>query len=152
MMLTSQESRPTILQICNKVMKYVYSFILLLIFTSVASSNNYYQDALLNFQNNNFEKTIEYLEKNIVFNPKSSESYVLLGKAYSELSDINKSYKYYNIAFTLSPENKELNFLLGEKSYELGLIEEYGEYISNLEIICSGSCNEIDNLKQLTSE
>ena len=133
-------------------MKYVYSFILLLIFTSVASSNNYYQDALLNFQNNNFEKTIEYLEKNIVFNPKSSESYVLLGKAYSELSDINKSYKYYNIAFTLSPENKELNFLLGEKSYELGLIEEYGEYISNLEIICSGSCNEIDNLKQLTSE
>ena len=133
-------------------MKYVYSFILLLIFTSIASSNNYYQDAFLNFQNNNFEKTIKYLEKNIVFNPKSSESYILLGKAYSELSDINKSYKYYNIAFTLSPENKELNFLLGEKSYELGLIEEYGEYISNLEIICSGSCNEIDNLKQLTSE
>ena len=71
---------------------------------------------------------------------KSSNSYILLGKSYNELSDLEKSYKYFNIAFTLNPENVELNFLLGEKSYELGLIEEYGEYISNLEILCSGSC------------
>ena len=57
-----------------------------------------------------------------------------------------------NSIFTLNPENIELNFLLGEKSYELGFIEKYGEYISNLEILCSGSCEEINNLKDLASD
>ena len=65
---------------------------------------------------------------------------------------LEKSYKYFNIAFTLNPENIELNYLLGKKSYELGFIEKYGEYISNLEILCSGGCEEIDNLKDLASE
>ena len=31
-------------------------------------------------------------------------------------------------------------------------IEKYGEYISNLEILCSGNCEEINNLKDLASE
>ena len=99
-----------------------------------------------------FKKTIEFLEKDIVFNPKSSNSYILLGKSYNELSDLEKSYKYFNIAFTLNPENIELNYLLGKKSYELGFIEKYGEYISNLETLCSGNCDELNNLKDLASE
>ena len=133
-------------------MRHALCIIALLISSNIASSNSYYQDAISNFQNNNFEKTIQFLEKDIVFNPKFANSYILLGKSYNELSDIEKSYKYFNIAFTLNPENIELNFLLGEKSYELGLIEEYGEYISNLEILCSGSREEINNLKDLASE
>ena len=147
-----QESHQIILQMYNQFIKYALFIIALLLSSNIVYSDSYYQDAFSSFQNNNFEKTIQFLEKDIVFNPKSSNSYILLGKSYNELSDIEKSYKYFNIAFTLNPENIELNFLLGEKSYELGLIEEYGEYISNLEILCSGSCEEINNLKDLASE
>ena len=147
-----QESHQIILQMYNQFIKYALCIIALLLSSNIVSSDSYYQDAFSNFQNNNFEKTIQFLEKDIVFNPKSSDSYILLGKSYNELSDLEKSYKYYNIAFTLNPENIELNFLLGEKSYELGFIEKYGEYISNLEILCSGSCKEINNLKDLASE
>ena len=136
----------------SRLIRYALFVIALLLSSNIASSNSYYQDAFSNFQNNNFEITIQILEKDIVFNPKSSDSYILLGKSYNELSDSEKSYKYFNIAFTLNPENIELNFLLGKKSYELGLIEKYGEYISNLEILCSGSCKEINNLKDLASE
>tara|TARA_B100000575_G_scaffold273806_1_gene257049 strand:+ start:95 stop:511 length:417 start_codon:yes stop_codon:yes gene_type:complete len=136
----------------NQLMRCTLFFFILLTTSNVAFSNSFYQDAFSSFQNNNFEKTIHLLEKDIVFNPKSSDSYILLGKSYNKISDLEKSYKYFNIAFTLNPENIELNFLLGEKSYELGLIEKYGEYISNLETLCSGDCEEIGNLKDLASE
>ena len=116
------------------------------------ASISFYQDALQSFENDEFELSIKYLEKNIVFNPKSSESYILLGRSYSALENSDKAEKYFKIAYTLIPENIELNFLLGEVSYNLGHIEEYAEYLSNLEILCSGKCNEIDRLKQLSVE
>ena len=116
------------------------------------ASVSFYQEALQSFERDEFELSIKYLEKNIVFNPKSSESYILLGKSYSALENSDKAEKYYKIAYTLIPENIELNFLLGEVSYNLGHIEEYAEYLSNLEILCPGKCNEIDRLKQLSVE
>ena len=116
------------------------------------ASTSFYQEALLSFESDEFELSIKYLEKNIVFNPKSSESYILLGKSYSAMDNVDKANKYFKIAYTLIPENVELNYLLGEASYNLGLIEEYAEYLSNLEIICPVNCDEIDKLKKLSTE
>ena len=117
--------------------------------TSIFASNSFYASAMNVFNKENFEKAIRYLEKDIVFNPKSSESYILLGKSYEGLEDQNNALKYYKIAFTLIPHNLELNFLIGKVSYELGLIEQYAEQISNLEILCETSCEEIVKLKDL---
>ena len=116
------------------------------------ASISFYQEALQSFESDEFKLSIKYLEKNIVFNPKSSDSYILLGKSYSALENSDKAEKYFKIAYTLIPENIELNFLLGKVSYDLGHIEDYAEYLSNLEILCPGECNEIDKLKQLSAE
>jgi cytochrome c-type biogenesis protein CcmH/NrfG len=130
-------------------MKY---FIILTLFLSSShswSASNFYDNALENFNETKYEIAIKYLEKEIVFNPKSSESFVLLGKSYEKIDDLSTANKYYNIAFTLVPHNLELNFLLGKTAYNLGNIEDYAEFISNLEILCDKDCEEIDNLKLL---
>ena len=132
-----------------------YTITIIIYFFSISlsfASTTYYQEALQSFEDDKFELSIKYLEKNIVFNPKSSESYILLGKSYSALENNDKAEKYFKIAYTLIPENVELNYLLGEVSYNLGLIEEYAEYLSNLEILCPGKCDEIDRLKKLSTE
>ena len=130
-------------------MKILLVTVIFLYPTIIFASNSFYESALNGFNEENFEKTIRYLEKEIVFNPKSSESYVLLGKSYEGLDDQNNALKYYEIAFTLIPHNLELNYLIGKVSYELGLIEQYAEQISNLEILCETSCEEIVKLKDL---
>jgi tetratricopeptide (TPR) repeat protein len=130
-------------------MKILLVTVIFLYPTIIFASNSFYESALNVFNEENFEKTIRYLEKEIVFNPKSSESYVLLGKSYEGLDDQNNALKYYEIAFTLIPHNLELNYLIGKVSYELGLIEQYAEQISNLEILCETSCEEIVKLKDL---
>ncbi len=138
-----------IIQPTFKLMKY-FIFLTLFLYSSHSwSASNFYDNALENFNETNYETAIKYLEKEIVFNPKSSESFVLLGKSYEKIDDLSTANKYYNIAFTLVPHNLELNFLLGKTAYNLGNIEDYAEFISNLEILCDNDCEEIDNLKLL---
>ena len=138
-----------IIQPTFKLMKYFIIFTLFLYSSHSWSASNFYDNALENFNETKYETAIKYLEKEIVFNPKSSESFVLLGKSYERIDDLSTANKYYNIAFTLVPHNLELNFLLGKAAYNLGNIEDYAEFISNLEILCDKDCEEIDNLKLL---
>ena len=149
MMLISQESHQIIRQTYKRLMKVLLVIIICILPTSIFASKSFYSSALNVFNEENFEKAIKYLEKDIVFNPKSSESYILLGKSYEGLEDQDNALKYYEIAFTLIPHNLELNYLIGKVSYELGLIEQYAEQISNLEILCETSCEEIVKLKDL---
>ena len=138
-----------IIQPTFKLMKYFIILTLFLYSSHSWSASNFYDNALENFNETKYETAIKYLEKEIVFNPKSSESFVLLGKSYEKIDDLTTANKYYNIAFTLVPHNLELNFLLGKTAYNLGNIEDYAEFISNLEILCENDCEEIDNLKLL---
>ena len=149
MMSISQESHQTIRQTYRRLMKILLVTVIFLFPTIISASNSFYALALNGFNEENFEKAIKYLEKDIVFNPKSSESYILLGKSYEGVEDQDNALKYYEIAFTLIPHNLELNYLIGKVSYELGLIEQYAEQISNLEILCETSCEEIVKLKDL---
>ena len=138
-----------IIQPTFKLMKYFIFWTLFLHSSHSWSASNFYDNALENFNETKYETAIKYLEKEIVFNPKSSESFVLLGKSYEKIDDLTTANKYYNIAFTLVPHDLELNFLLGKTAYNLGNIEDYAEFISNLEILCDKDCEEIDNLKLL---
>ena len=149
MMSISQESHQIIRQTYKRLMKILLVTVIFLLPTIISASNSFYASALNGFNEKNFEKAIKYLEKDIVFNPKSSESYILLGKSYEGLEDQDNALKYYEIAFTLIPHNLELNYLIGKVSFELGLIEQYAEQISNLEILCETSCEEIVKLKDL---
>ena len=149
MMSISQESHQIIRQTYKSLMKILLVTVIFLFPTIISASNSFYASSLNGFNEKNFEKAISYLEKDIVFNPKSPESYILLGKSYEGLEDQDNALKYYEIAFTLIPHNLELNFLIGKVSYELGLIEQYAEQISNLEILCETSCEEIVKLKDL---
>ena len=139
-------------QITQPTFKLMKNFIILTLFLYSShswSASNFYDNAIESFNETKYETAIKYLEKEIVFNPKSSESFVLLGKSYEKIDDLSTANKYYNIAFTLVPHNLELNFLLGKAAYNLGNIEDYAEFISNLEILCDKDCEEIDNLKLL---
>ena len=87
MMSISQESHQIIRQTYKRYMKILLVTVIFLFPTIISASNSFYASALNGFNEENFEKAIKYLEKDIVFNPKSSESYILLGKSYEGLED-----------------------------------------------------------------
>lgn len=128
--------------------KYFFIFLLFLI-SNLANASNYYEDALSKYDLKDFKSSIQLLEKNIVFNPKDSDSWILLGKSYASIENKEVAFKYLEIAFTLKPESPELNLLLGKLSHDLNLNEKYQTYLENLEIICPSGCNELNQLKKI---
>ena len=126
-------------------------FITLLFFTSINQSYaaNYYEDALSKYDLKDFKSSIQLLEKSVVFDPKDSKSWILLGKSYASIENKEAAFKYFEIAFTLKPDNPELNLLLGQLSYDLNFIEKYESYLENLEIICPSGCIELNQLKKI---
>ena len=128
--------------------KYFFIFLFFLI-SNLANASNYYEDALLKYDLKDFKSSIQLLEKSVVFNPKDSDSWILLGKSYASIENKEVAFKYLEIAFTLKPESPELNLLLGELSHDLSLNEKYQTYLENLEIICPSGCNELSQLKKI---
>ena len=128
--------------------KYFFIFLVFLI-SNLANASNYYEDALSKYDLKDFKSSIQLLEKSIVFNPKDSDSWILLGKSYASIENKEVAFKYLEIAFTLKPESPELNLLLGELSHDLNLNEKYQRYLENLEIICPSGCNELNQLKKI---
>ena len=128
--------------------KYFFIFLLFLI-SNLANASNYYEDALSKYDLKDFKSSIQLLEKSVVFNPKDSDSWILLGKSYASIENKEVALKYLETAFTLKPESPELNLLLGELSHDLNLNEKYETYLENLEIICPLGCNELSQLKKI---
>ena len=130
--------------------KFLISFILYFTFFGFSyAKENYYNEAKKKFDNNDLESSKFLFQKNIVFNPKDSDSWILLGKSYASIENKEVAFKYLEIAFTLKPENPELNLLLGKLSHDLNLNEKYQTYLENLEIICPSGCNELSQLKKI---
>ena len=128
--------------------KYFFIFLLFLI-SNLANASNYYEDALSKYDSKDYKSSIQLLEKSVVFNPKDSDSWILLGKSYASIENKEVAFKYLEIAFTLKPESPELNLLLGELANDLNLDEKYKSYLENLEIICPSGCKELSQLKKI---
>ena len=84
-----------IIQPTFKLMKYFIILTLFLYSSHSWSASNFYDNALENFNETKYETAIKYLEKEIVFNPKSSESFVLLGKSYEKIADLSTANTVY---------------------------------------------------------
>ena len=70
MMSILQESHQIIRQIYKPVMKIILVIVICILPTIIFATNSFYTSALNDFNEENFEKAIKYLEKDIVFNPK----------------------------------------------------------------------------------
>ena len=153
MMLILPENPLTILLMYKLLLNKRFSVILIigLIFINPLQADNFYEEAITKFEKEDYSSSIKSLEKSVVFEPKNFDSWVLLGKSYFAIENNDLAKKYYEIAYTLTPDNLELNFLLGEVSYKLNLIEGYTEYLTNLETLCPSGCDEFIELKELSS-
>ena len=91
-----------------------------------------YNMAVAYFDNNEFEKSIEIMNKLIKINPiyNRDKVWYIQALAYEKLNDKDNALKYYQKAFLLSPDNKDL-------------VENFVKYFGNtketLEYVCKNT-------------
>ena len=91
-----------------------------LIFNANAEKYNFFDEAKNLFENEKYEDSKFLFQRNIVYNPKDSKSYLYLAKIFKNEENKTELEKNINTVLLLEPNNEEAMYLLID--IELSLI------------------------------
>ena len=128
-----------------KIIKYliiIFSFSL----SNSFSNENFFIEAKNLYEKGKIKESKFLFQRNIVFNPKDSKSYLYLAKIYeSEENEIEEE-KNINTTLLLEPNNEEAIYMLIDIKLEKSDISKVKELKKKFEIVCSTLCSKIDSI------
>jgi len=134
----------------QKIIKYLLIIFVLLNFKAFAKEN-FFQEAKNLFDKGKIEESKFLFQRNIVFNPKDSKSYLYLAKIFeSEENEIEEE-KNINTTLLLDPENEEAMYMLIDIKLEKSDIKKVEELREKFKIICISLCSKIDSIDERLS-
>ena len=131
----------------TKVFKYALIIFFLLNSNSFAKEN-FFAEAKNLFDNEKFEESKFLFQRNIVFNPKDSKSYLYLAKIYKTEENEREEEKNVNTVLLLEPNNEEAMYMLIDLKLKQSDYNRVKELTEKFEIICSSFCDKIDLINE----
>ena len=134
----------------QKIIKYLLIIFILLNLKAFAKEN-FFQEAKILFEEGKFEESKFLFQRNIVFNPKDSKSYLYLAKIFeSEKNEIEEEKNIYT-TLLLEPDNEEAMYMLIDMKLEKSDIKKVEELSDKFKIICNSLCSKIDSIEERLS-
>ena len=127
-------------------MKYFILIICFFLFNTIAKTNenNFFNEAKDLFDKKKYEDSKFLFQRNIVYNPKDSESYLYLAKIFKIEEDQRQEEKNINTTLLLDPKNEEAMYLLIDIELERSNFSKADELSKDFKKICEEMCNKID--------
>ena len=134
----------------HKIIKYF--LIIFISFTiNVFAKENFFKEAKILFDQGKIEESKFLFQRNIVFNPKDSNSYLFLAKIFeSEENEVEKE-KNINTTLLLEPNNEEAMYMLIDIKLEKSDISKVEELREKFKIICNSLCSKIESIDERLS-
>ena len=124
-------------------------FILFFLLTNFTNaSENYFNEAKELFEQGKYEDSKFLFQRNIVFNPKHSKSYLYLAKIFNAEENESEEIKNLNTTLLLEPNNEEATYLLIEIELKRSNFSKVKELRDNLKSICSLLCEKISIINE----
>ena len=134
----------------QKIIKY-FLIIFILFNVKVFAKENFFHEAKVLFEEGKIEESKFLFQRNIVFNPKDSKSYLYLAKIFeSEKNEIEEE-KNINTTLLLEPDNEEAMYMLIKMKLETSDIKKVEELRDKFKIICNSLCSKIDSIEERLS-
>ena len=134
----------------QKIIKYLLIIFVLLNFKAFAKEN-FFQEAKNLFDKGKIEESKFLFQRNIVFNPKHSKSYLYLAKIFENQDNEVEKEKNINTTLLLEPDNEEAMYMLIDIKLEKSDINMVEELIKKFKIICNSLCGKIDSIDERLS-
>ena len=115
--------------------------VLVLSYSSASAKNLYFEEGKKLFKNKNFKDSKFYFEKDIVFNPKSENSYLYLAKIFKEEKNITLEENNLNTTLLINPKNEEAIYLLTLLNIKNSNFSKAKELIATLNLVCKNMCS-----------
>ena len=126
--------------------------ILILIFFSLsifakANENNFFNEAKDLFDKKKYEDSKFLFHRNIVYNPKDSESYLYLAKIFKIEDNKRQEEKNIRTTLLLDPKNEEAMYLLIDMELERSNFSKADELSEDFKKICVDMCEKIASIE-----
>ena len=136
------------------IKKITLAIILLfnLIFNVSAAKVNFFDEAKNLFENEKYEDSKFLFQRNIVYNPKDSKSYLYLAKIFKNEENKTELEKNINTVLLLEPNNEEAMYLLIDIELERSNFSKAEELREDFKKICSNLCDKIASINKRLKE
>ena len=124
----------------------IFIFFLFSIFAK-ATENNFFNEAKDLFDKKKYEDSKFLFHRNIVYNPKDSESYLYLAKIFKIENDKRQEEKNIRTTLLLDPKNEEAMYLLIDMELERSNFSKADELSEDFKKICVDMCEKIASIE-----
>jgi len=131
----------------NKLFKFTLLIFIILSSNTIAKEN-FFDEAKILYDEGRFEESKFLFQRNIVFNPKDSQSYLYLAKIYETEENDREKEKNINATLLLDPENENAMYMLIDLKLKKSDYQKVKELSKKFEIICSSLCNKINSINE----
>ena len=130
-----------------KFLKIFIIIIYVINFNNISfGDKNFYTEGLKLFNSKKYEEAKFLFERNIVFDPKHSKSYLYLAKIYKEKKDRAKEEKNLDTALLIDPANEEAILMLMEINIEKTNYSKVKELSDRFTKVCKKLCKKNDEI------
>ena len=131
------------------MIKKFFSIVLLFFIseTFLFAKSNFFQEGVNLFNTNKLEAAKFKFEKDIVFNPKSEQSYLYLSKIFNKQDKRSLEEQNLNTVVLLNPKNEEAIYYLAKLKLIASDYKKSKELNKRLKSICRKFCDKSDELK-----
>ena len=106
------------------------------------SDENFFNEGLKLFKNKKYEDARFMFERNIVFNPKDSSSYLYLTKIYNIEEDQKKEEKNLEATLLIEPNNEEAILMTMKIALEKSNYSKVKDLSKTFSKVCKKLCDE----------
>ena len=94
-----------------------------------------------------YEESKIFFERDLIFNPKSSKSYLYLAKIFNIKENTEEENINLNNALLIDPNNDEAIYMLTLLKIKLSDYSKANELIEKFDLVCQTFCNKSEELK-----
>ena len=113
------------------------------------SEISFFNKAKSQYEKKNYDQAKHLFEKDIVFNPKSIESYLYLSKIYKKKKQYEEEEKNLKTVILLDPKNSQAYYLLSLKKIRDGDFKLAEKNADSFKKFCSIKCEKYQEIKKL---
>ena len=107
-----------------------------------AKESNYFIEGMKHFDNQDFDKSKIFFERDLVFNPKSEKSYLYLAKIFMKKENIEEEEINLKNVLLLNPQNDEAIYMLVLIKIDQSDYNGAKELINKFNLVCKSFCSK----------
>ena len=132
----------------NKFFKLLcFVYVIITSSTLLYSSENFFDEAVIMYQNEKYEEAQFMFERNIVYNPKDAKTYLYLAKIYNYEENQRQEENNLETVLLIEPDNEEALLMLMKIALKKSNYSKVKDLSQTFIKVCNKLCNENDQIQ-----